>query len=152
MIRYSSELTIERPPSVVFRALLDPDLFAKWTPMADVTFEGAGPPRLGTRGRFRMTEGPFKGPLDMQIVELETDRRVAYQVNHPALDWRAETTLTDEGERTRVTYAGQMSLRGWRRILEPIMGGEVRKGEAAEIRKLKALLEADPAAAPARTS
>lgn len=29
MIRYSSEVTINRPPSVVFRALLDPDLYAQ---------------------------------------------------------------------------------------------------------------------------
>lgn len=141
MIRYSSEVTINRPPSVVFQALLDPNLYAQWTPMADVTFEDAGPPGVGTRGRFRMTEGPFKGPLKMEIVELEPDRRVAFQVSHPALDWRSVTTLREDGSGTRVTYAGEMSLRGWRRILEPIMGGEVSKGEAAEIRKLKALLE-----------
>ena len=152
MIRYSSEVAIDRPPSVVFNALLDPDLLPNWTPMADVTFEGAGPPRVGTRGRFRMTEGPFNGPLDMQIVELEPDRRVAYRVSHPALNWLAVTTLSQEGNGTRVTYAGEMSLRGWRRILEPIMGREVSKGEAAEIRKFKALLEADTAAAAAPTS
>ncbi|MCI0344212.1 MAG: SRPBCC family protein [Chloroflexi bacterium] len=143
MIRYSSEVTINRPSSVVFEALLDPDLFAQWTPMADVIFEDAGPPRVGSRGRFRMTEGPFKGPLAMEIVELEPNRRVAFQVSHPALDWRSVTTLREEGSGTRVTYAGEMSLRGWRRILEPIMGGEVTKGEAAEIRKLKTLLEGE---------
>ena len=146
MIRYSSEVTIDRPPSVVFKALLDPDLLPQWTPMADVTFEAAGPPRVGTRGRFRMTEGPIKGPLDMEIVELEPDRRVVYHVSHPALDWRAVTSLEQQGHGTRVTYAGEMSVHGWRRILEPIMGGEVIKGEAAEIRKLKSLLERDASA------
>lgn len=152
MIRYSSEVTIDRPPSVVFNALLDPDVVSQWTPMTDVTFEDASPPRVGTRGRFRLTEGPIRGPLDMQIVEFESDRRVAYQVSHPALDWRAVTTLRLEGSGTRVTYAGEMSLRGWRRIFEPLMGGEVRRGEAAEIRKLKALLEGDAAAQPGPAS
>lgn len=90
-----------------------------------------------------MTEGPFKGPLKMEIVELEPDRRVAFQVSHPALDWRSVTTLREDGSGTRVTYAGEMSLRGWRRILESMMGGEISKGEAAEIRKLKAVLEGD---------
>jgi hypothetical protein len=41
-----------------------------------------------------------------------------------------------------------MSLRGWRRILEPIMGREVTKGEATEIRKFKALLEGTAPEAP----
>ena len=59
MIRYSSEVTINRPPSVVFEALLDADLFAQWTPMTEVAYEDAGPPRVGTRVRFSMTECPF---------------------------------------------------------------------------------------------
>jgi len=143
MIRYSTEVTIDRPPSAVFEALLDPSLYAKWTPMVDMSFEDAGPPRVGLRGRFRMAEGPIKGMLDMELVELEPDRRVTFRVTHPSLDWLAVTSLRPEGAGTRVTYAGEMSLRGWRRVLEPLMGGEVSKGEAAEILKFKALLEGD---------
>ena len=55
------------------------------------------------------------------------------------------TTLRPEGGGSSVTYSGEMSLLGWRRILEPFMGGEVSKGEATEIRRFKALLESDPA-------
>jgi len=152
MIRYSSEVTIDRPPSAVFEALLDPGLSAEWTPMADMSFEDAGPARVGLRGRFRLAEGPIKGMLDMEIVELDPDRRVAYRVTHPLVDWLAVTSLRPEGAGTRVTYAGEMSLRGWRRVLEPFMGGEVRKGEATEIRRFKALLEGDAARDPALTS
>jgi uncharacterized protein YndB with AHSA1/START domain len=145
MIRYSSDVTIDRPPRAVFEALLDPDLYAKWTPMADMSFEDAGPPRVGLRGRFRMTEGPLKDPLDMEIVELEPDRRVAYRITHPSLDWLAVTSLHPDGAGTRVTYAGEMSLRGWRRILEPLVGREVSRGEVKEILRFKALLEGSAA-------
>jgi uncharacterized protein YndB with AHSA1/START domain len=150
MIKYESQIVIDRPPSVVFGALLDPDLYAEWTPMADMSFEDAGPPRVGLRGRFRMTEGPIKDFLDMAIVELEPDRRVAYRITHPSLDWLAVTSLRPEGVGTRVTYAGEISLRGWRRILEPLMAAEVTRGEAKEISRFKALLEgdADRVAAP----
>jgi hypothetical protein len=41
-----------------------------------------------------------------------------------------------------------MSLRGWRRLLEPVIGGEIRNGEAKEAIRLKELLEAEPTAAP----
>ena len=36
---------------------------------------------------------------------------------------------------------GQIRLRGIRRLFEPLMGGEVRRGEAAELSRLKAMLE-----------
>ena len=62
MIRYSSDVTIDRPPSAVFEALLNPDLYAKWTPMIDMTFEDDGPPRRGTAGAVPHGGGSDQGP------------------------------------------------------------------------------------------
>jgi uncharacterized protein YndB with AHSA1/START domain len=150
MIKYSSDVTIRRSPSEVLDALLDADLYSKWTPMADVVFDGDGRPGAGTTGRFRMTEGPIKGMLEMRIAELEPNRRLVVKVSHPDLDWTAVSTVTPEGSGTRLTYAGELGFKGWRRLLEPIMAGEVRQGEAKEALALKALLEAEaPAAATA---
>jgi uncharacterized protein YndB with AHSA1/START domain len=146
MIRYSSDVTINRPPRVVIDALLDPGRLEQWTPMTEVEFDGPGRPAVGTTGRFRMTEGPFKGFLEMEIVELDPDRKVVFHVTHPALDWTSSSTAAPEGGGTRFTYAGELRLKGWRRLLEPIMAGEVRRGEASEAARLKALLEAEPAA------
>jgi uncharacterized protein YndB with AHSA1/START domain len=143
MIRYSSEVTIDRPPRVVYEALLDPERYEQWTPMADMAFEDAGPRRVGQRGHFRMTEGPIKGRLEMEIVELDPDRRVSFRVKHPNLDWLAVNTLRPEGEGTRLTYAGELSFRGAMRLMEPFIRGEVQRGEAGEAMKLKELLEAE---------
>jgi uncharacterized protein YndB with AHSA1/START domain len=145
MIRYSSDVTIRRSPSEVLDALLDADLYSKWTPMADVVFDGEGRPAKGTTGRFRMTEGPIKGTLEMRITELDPDRRLVVKVSHPDLDWTAISTLAPDGSGTRLTYAGELGFKGWRRLLEPLMGGEVRRGEAREALALKALLEAGSA-------
>jgi uncharacterized protein YndB with AHSA1/START domain len=145
MIHYSSEVTIDRPPHVVYEALLDPDLYPQWTDMVDVSFDGNGDPGVGTKGRFRMAKGPFKGMLAMELTELERDRRVVFHVTHPDLDWVAVSTLEPVGEGTRLTYAGDLRLLGWRRVLEPLMGREVRQGEAAEAVRLKTVLEAAPA-------
>ncbi len=148
MIHYSSEVTIARPPHAVYEALLDPGLYPKWTDMVDVSFDGADTPRVGTRGRFRLAKGPIKGTLEMEVTELDPDRRVVFRVTHPSLDWTAVSTLAAAGSGTRLTYAGELRMRGWRRLLEPLAGREVRNGEAAEAVRLKALLEAapDPAA------
>jgi uncharacterized protein YndB with AHSA1/START domain len=100
MIRYSSEVTIDRPPSAVFEALLDPARYAEWTPMTDMSFEDSAPPHVGQRGRFRLASGPIKGFLDMEIVELEPDRRLVFRISHPSLDWLCPTA-TAPGLRTR---------------------------------------------------
>jgi uncharacterized protein YndB with AHSA1/START domain len=147
MISYSSEVTIARPPHEVYESLLDPDLYTKWTDMVDVSFDGADTPRVGTRGRFRLAKGPIKGVLEMEVTELDPDRRVVFHVTHPDLDWTAVSTIEPAGTGTRLTYAGDLQLRGWRRLLEPLVGREVRQGEAAEAVRLKALLEATLVAA-----
>jgi uncharacterized protein YndB with AHSA1/START domain len=148
MIRYSSEVTIDRAPGEVLDALLDAKRYPEWTPMVDVEFDGAGRPGVGTTGRFRMAEGPIKGMLEMRIAELEPHRRLVIRVSHPALDWTATSTVAAEGDGTRLTYAGELGFKGWRRLLEPLMAGEVRKGEAQEALRLKAILEREAAPAP----
>ena len=63
-------VTISRRPGDVQTALLDPDLYGRWTEMVDTRFEGEGPPTVGTRGEFRLPGGPLKGRYAMEIVEL----------------------------------------------------------------------------------
>ena len=68
--------------------------------MVDVSFDGAGTPRVGMRGRFRMAKGPIKGMLEMELTELDPDRRIVFQVTHPTLDWKAVSTLEPAGTGT----------------------------------------------------
>jgi uncharacterized protein YndB with AHSA1/START domain len=147
MIRYSSEVTISRSPSEVFVALLDAKTYERWTDMTDTRFDTPGPPTVGTRGSFRMPGGPLKGRYEMEVVELEPDRRLVIHVSSPNLDWLSVTTLAPDGAGTRMTYAGEISLKGWMRVLEPVMAGEAQRGEAKEALRFKALLESEPGSA-----
>jgi uncharacterized protein YndB with AHSA1/START domain len=141
VIRYSSTHTINRPPPVVFDALLDPARYGQWTEMQGTTWDGDGPVRVGTTGSFRMAGGPFAGALRMKVVALEPDRRFVVNVTHAKFDWVATTDLEADGAGTRMTYAGEIRFRGVQRLLEPFMKGEVARGEAKEVERLKALLE-----------
>lgn len=143
MIHYSTVVSIDRPPSRVFDALLDPDLYPKWTDMVDTRFEGPGEPRVGTRGEFRFPRGPLKGHYAMEILALEAGRRVDIRIDGASLRWISNVTLAPDGPGTQMTYAGDISLLGWRRILEPMMAGEAQAGEAKEAARLKELLEAE---------
>ena len=144
MIRYSSTHTINRPPPVVFAALLDPARYGEWTEMQGTTWDGDGPVRVGTTGSFRMSSGPFAGALSMEVVELQPDRRFVARVTHPKFDWISTADLEADGATTRMTYAGEIRFRGVQRLLEPFIRGEVSRGEAKEVERLKALLEGTP--------
>lgn len=141
MIHYSTVVTIDRPPRDVLAALLDPELYGRWTEMVDTRFDGPGTPTTGTRGEFRLPAGPLKGRYDMEIVRLDPDRRLDMRIDGPSLHWLSNITLEPDGDGTRMTYAGDISLLGWRRVLEPLMAGEARAGEAREAERFKALLE-----------
>jgi uncharacterized protein YndB with AHSA1/START domain len=139
MIAYTSRVEIARRPRDVYDALLDPALFPDWTEMTDVIFDAS--PVVGARGTFRLGAGPIKGVLNSEITELVPERRVVYHIDHPWLDWTATSSLTPTADGTSLEYAGIVRLRGWRRILEPLVTREVRDGERREAERLKALLE-----------
>ncbi|HSL97163.1 MAG TPA: SRPBCC family protein [Candidatus Deferrimicrobiaceae bacterium] len=150
MIKYETSTTIEQPASAVFEVLLDAARWEQWTDMTEVTLDAAGRPGLGSRGSFRFPGGPFKGLVDTEIVEFEPGRRIVFRCTHPALTWIAYAETRPDGDRTLFVYGGEMTIHGWRRLLEPMLRSEVEKGEAAEAQRLKALLEAEaPIAVPA---
>jgi uncharacterized protein YndB with AHSA1/START domain len=145
MIRHDTSIEIGRPPAEVFEALLDLPGYDRWTEMRESRWVTPGEPRIGSRAQSQMPGGPLKGTFDIEIVELEPGRRVVFDTRHPALRWRSSAEVAPIPEGTRLHYFGEISLRGWRRILEPLMQGEVQAGERKEVERLKALLEASPA-------
>ena len=128
MIRYSSEVTIARPPHAVYEALLDSDRYPQWTDMVDVSFDGADTPRVGMRGRFRLAKGPIKGMLEMELTELDPDRRIVFRGHAP--EPRLDGGLDARGRRGpghASPTPGSSGMHGWRRLLEPLAGREVRE-------------------------
>ena len=141
MIHYSTVVSIRRSPGDVIAALLDAERYGEWTEMADAHFDGAGEPGVGTRGQFTFPGGPLKGTYTMEIVRLDPDRRLDLRVDGAALRWISRIDLEPEGDGTRMTYAGDISLLGWRRLLEPLFRREAAAGEAREAERLRDLLE-----------
>jgi hypothetical protein len=58
------------------------------------------------------------------------------------MNWDGSYEVAAAGDgATRVIGLGQVGLKGWQRLLEPFMKGEIQRGEAAELGHLKELLE-----------
>ena len=146
MIRYDTTVVIGRSPRDVFTVMTDPDRYPDWTDMVDVRTD-PGPPRVGARGAFRLAAGPIKGDLHTEVLEVEPDRWLVTRIDHPWLDWIATSELQPgpTATSTELRYRGEVSLRGWRRLLEPFVAGGIRTGELAEAERLRGILERDPA-------
>ncbi len=146
MIKYASDIVVDRPHAEVAAYIVDPSTHGDW--MGDVAgVENLTPGKtgVGSRYRYAIRKGPMSIDLTLRIAKLD-DEAIEY-VTEPggAINWaaRIEYEPVDES-RTLVRSTGQISLNGIRRLLEPLMAGEVRSGEAAELVALKRVLEARP--------
>jgi uncharacterized protein YndB with AHSA1/START domain len=140
MFRYASEVDVTRPAEEVFAAITDIQRWAEWTDMTEIRQDRPGPIAMGSTGTFRLP-GPFKGPIRYELARLEPNRSVTYEMTHPGFTWTAELKVSPNGGGSRLATSGTFRLRGWRRLLEPIIAREVSRGEADELARMKSLLE-----------
>ena len=146
MFRYASDVEVDRPVSEVFEAINDIARWGEWTDMSDIRHDGALPVRVGSTGTFALPGSPFKGPIRYELTGLEQDRSVTYAIEHPTFAWTAQMTVTPSGSGSRLASQGEFRIRGWRRVLQPIIAREVARSEATELVRLKAILEGAQAA------
>lgn len=144
MISYGSAVVIDRPLDEVASFALDPDSHTRW--MGDVVSVkrlSEGDLAVGSRFQYGIRKGPMAFDPTFRVVALEPGRRIDYQ-SEPGgpLTWTASLAFEPVGDgRTRVSSTGRIGFTGVRRLLEPLMAGEVRSGEAAELEALKNVLE-----------
>ena len=147
MITYESEVVIDRPRAEVAAYIVDPSTHAVWMgDVAGIERLTPGEPGVGSRYRYSIRKGPASFGVTMRVLRLDDDA-VEYQTEPGGtVNWHALIGFAPiDAERTRVTSAGEFSLGGIRRLLEPFMAGELRSGEAAELVALKTALEANDA-------
>jgi carbon monoxide dehydrogenase subunit G len=147
MIRYESSVTIDRPQAEVAAYVVDPDRHREW--MDDVTTVEhltPGEARIGSRYRYGFRKGPIAFNLKFRVADLDSNGNVTFTSEPGGRIHRAARIEVEpiDPNRTRVTSSGELALRGVWRLLEPLMSGEIRSSEAAELVALKRVLEASP--------
>jgi uncharacterized protein YndB with AHSA1/START domain len=104
---------IRAPLQVVYAALSTPAGIAGWW-----TTQTTGDTQVGGRLNFRFSAGGVEiGAFDMQIIELDPDRRVAWQVTSGPPEWLGTTlsfTLRQDKDFTIVLFRHE----GWREPVE----------------------------------
>ena len=141
MISYESEVNVNRPPDTVFRFLIEPDKQAQWAdlamrPLAD------GPPAQGYRMEISFGLGPIKARMGVEYKAFEPGRRLGFGTFSGPIEWEGEYRLEPTAEGTKLSQRGRMAFTGLWRLVEPLLGGEIKNGEIKELEKLKAAAEA----------
>jgi len=141
VILYKSTVTIARPPDAVFPYLVEPSLQAKWSdvPMRKLTDGPIGP---GSQLEVTFGMGPLKAKVVLLISAVEPGRRMTWQTSQGKIDWEGEYLLVPSGDATELRQDGRLTFKGLWRLIEPLVGGEIKNGEVKELEKLKAVVEA----------
>jgi hypothetical protein len=143
VIRYSSEVSIDRPPEAVYPWIVELDKQGQWS---DVQMQLLTPPPLATGSQMRLTFGrpPMRASLVLQITARDEGRRFAWTtVGKGPISWDGEYRLAPEGASgTRLSQEGTLRFHGLWRLAEPFIGSEIRRNEIKELEKLKGLVEA----------
>jgi carbon monoxide dehydrogenase subunit G len=156
MIRSQTTAVIHRPPAEIVGWVADIERMTEWTDMTASRRLTDGPTGKGTRAYAEVALGPMKLGWTWEITDFDPVRGYGYRtVSKSALGMDGRITLTpQESGATRVDYLVEVKTRGLMRLLEPLIRGEISRNEAAEVTRLKDLIEggatgdaAQPAAA-----
>ena len=143
MIRVETSTTIDRPIEDVARYLADIEHMTEWTDMTVSRLLTDGPVRDGTRAYAEVAMGPIRIGWTYEISDVDTNGGFGYKtVSRSALGMDGHIRPTPVApDKTKVDYLVEVRTRGVLRLLEPLLRGEITRGEAAEIERLKVLLE-----------
>ncbi len=143
MIVYKGEIVINRPVAEVFDFATTFENFPRWSDVTTVKRLSKGPVGLGTRLQLEMGKGPMKSQIDFETIGWEKDRNWTFKtVSASPIVWDGMFGFEPLGpESTHMRAAGQVTLKGWRKLLEPLVRRELPKNEQAELETLKGILE-----------
>jgi hypothetical protein len=100
---------------------------------------------LGTGSRFEVAfgMGPVKARIVLELSAVETDRLMAFRTLSGPIDWTGEYRLAPgSAGGTELSQSGTLRFSGLWRLVEPIVGAEIKSGEIKELEKLRAVAEA----------
>lgn len=155
MIRSETSTVIHRPAAEIADYLADIDRMTEWTDMSASRRLTDGPTREGTRAYAEVALGPMKLGWTWEVTDFDAVGGYGYRtVSKSSLGMDGRITLTPQGsEATRVDYLVEVNTHGLLRLLEPLIRGEISRNEAAEVTRLKELIEGSATAgAPARAA
>ena len=144
MITIRSEITINRTPEDVFAYFADFRNYAAWESSTEEMVQTSEGP-LGVGSTFRVTAKfmPMWSPrFSGRVTEYEPPKKMAMESGGGAPFAGGGTYSFEPIEGgTNLTFDGTMRMKSLLKLMEPLLHGSFRKQSAADLRKLKEVLE-----------
>jgi carbon monoxide dehydrogenase subunit G len=144
--RNTARIQIERPPAQVFPWITEPGRLQQWigglVESAPLTDEGL---KVGARSREVVVVGNGRYEMETTVVDLEAPARLVVEINAEGFKVDARYDLVESGGGTFLSYACIARYEHpLAKLMEPLVTREAQKKLAADLARLKELVEAEP--------
>ena len=141
MLKFSADLRVNRPVEKVFAWLTNADNQGKFDKSSlKMELLTPGPWRTGSQFRELRDLGGRKTEVLSELAELEPNRRfVVHSKTGPG--WIGTWNFEPDGARTRLHWTGQLTTKGFARLLEPLIGKQMRSQIDQQFAQLPHLIE-----------
>jgi len=143
MLKFSANLRVNRPIDKVFAWLTDASNQGKFD-KSSLAMEllTPGPWKSGSQFRELRDLGGRKTEVLSEIAELETNKRFVIR-SKTGPGWLGTWTFEPDGTGTKLHWTGQLSMKGFARLLEPLIGKQMRLQIDQQFSGLPKLIEAE---------
>ncbi len=141
MIQFQVSAYIKRPADQVFAFLTDAKNLRNWqSNLVENEILTEGPLRAGTRFREVRRMGPRQSEIQGEITVFDPNKQFSTKtVTEPHVT--VSYSLQEENGGTRIDYKFVMLTRGFMRLIEPFIGGSIKKETNLDFQTIKRILE-----------
>ena len=143
MLKFSADLRVNRPVNKVFAWLTDTNNQSKFD-KSSLAMEllSPGPWRSGSQFRELRNLGGRKTEVFSEIADLEPNKRFVIR-SKTGPDWLGTWMFEPDGTGTKLHWTGQLSMKGFARLLEPLIGKQMRSQIDQQFSALPGLIETE---------
>lgn len=143
MLKFAADLLVNRPVEQVFAWLTNAENQGKFD-KSSLKMEALTPEpwQAGTQFRELRNLGGRKTEVLSEVAELEPNRRFVIR-SKTGPDWLGIWLFEPEGQGTRLRWTGQLKMKGFGRLLEPLIGRQMRAQIERQFAQFPAILERD---------
>ena len=143
MLKFSADLYVDRPVDRVFAWLTNASNQGKFD-KSSLAMEllTPAPWQAGSQFREERDLGGRKTEVLSEIIAFETNRSFVIR-SKTGPGWLGIWTFEPEGTGTRLRWTGQLSMTGFLRLIEPLIGGQMRPQIARQFSALPGLIEGE---------